>query len=41
MVGKAGGKYVIDWLEDKKGKEEDVIFEGELMIGEWGGKVNE
>ncbi len=41
MLGKGGAKYVIECLEDKKGKEEDVIFERELMIRECGGKVNE
>ncbi|PHI47119.1 GntR family transcriptional regulator [Bacillus halotolerans] len=41
VLGKAAAKYVIDCLEHKKPKQEDVIFEPELIIRQSARKLNE
>ncbi|MEC1620513.1 arabinose utilization transcriptional regulator AraR [Bacillus mojavensis] len=41
VLGKAAAKYVIDCLEHKKPKQEDVVFEPELIIRQSARKPNE
>ncbi|AUZ28752.1 GntR family transcriptional regulator [Bacillus subtilis] len=41
VLGKAAAKYVIDFLEHKKPKQEDVVFEPELIIRQSARKLHE